>query len=98
VPVVVGLEFKAVEVEVALEASPVAVDVRVALEAIPSADEVELEPFLDPAPFPSLTLLLLSVWLILWQGLAAETERAREMTVKIRTVFMAKVNEVYLQD
>ena len=41
----VGLEFKAVEVEVALEASPVAVDVRAALGAIPSADEVELEPF-----------------------------------------------------
>jgi len=69
--VVVGLEFKAVEVEVALEALSVAVDVRVALEAIPSADEVELEPFLDLAPSPSLTLLLLLllVWLMLWQGL-----------------------------
>jgi len=61
VPVAVGLGFKAVDVEVAFEATSVAVDVGAAL--------VELEPLLDPLASPSLTLLsLLSVWvlLLLW--------------------------------
>jgi len=58
VPVAVGLGFKAVDVEVAPEATSVAVDVGAAL--------VELEPLLDPPSLTLLSLLSVRVLLLLW--------------------------------